>query len=57
MCTMKTDMGGAAAVLGAFRTYVLSSKMSPKKQPISFYGLLCIADNAIGPLSQRHDDV
>ncbi|HFE45064.1 MAG TPA: leucyl aminopeptidase family protein [Nannocystis exedens] len=51
MAKMKCDMGGAAAVLGAFK--VLASGRS--KHKISL--LLCLAENAIGPNSYRPDDI
>lgn len=51
MCGMKHDMGGAAAVLGAFQAVVL------EKQPVKVHALLCLAENAIGPLATRNDDI
>lgn len=51
MSGMKGDMGGAAAVLGAFR--VLAS--SGCKHKLSL--VLCIAENAIGPAAYKPDDV
>jgi probable aminopeptidase NPEPL1 len=51
METMKSDMGGSAAVLGAFRTLVSSGC----KQKLSL--VLCLAENAIGPSSYKPDDV
>ncbi|MEZ5988450.1 MAG: leucyl aminopeptidase family protein [Planctomycetota bacterium] len=48
---MKCDMGGAAAVLGAFRALVQGGC----KQRLSL--VLCLAENAIGPLSVKPDDV
>ena len=51
MSSMKTDMGGAAAVLGAFR--VLAKHQCQHKVSL----LLCIAENAIGPDAYRPDDV
>ncbi len=51
METMKADMGGAAATLGAF--YVLAS--SGIRRPISL--LLCLAENAIGPDAYKPDDI
>lgn len=49
---MKTDMGGSAAVLGAFMTIVRDNKVN---RPV--HALLCISENSIGPLSTRPDDV
>jgi probable aminopeptidase NPEPL1 len=48
---MKRDMGGAAAILEAFRATCLlgSSK--------TVYAVLCLAENAIGPLAARPDDI
>lgn len=51
MAGMKMDLGGSAACLGAFRTAV---KCNINKK---VYCLMCIAENAIGPLSTRPDDV
>jgi len=51
MPSMKTDMGGAAAVLGAFMAAV-SAKVS---HPIT--AVLCVAENAVGPHATRPDDV
>ncbi|MSP92891.1 MAG: leucyl aminopeptidase family protein [Myxococcales bacterium] len=51
MLTMKCDMGGAAAVLGAFQMLVRSGL---KRRVIA---ALAIAENAIGPDSYRPDDV
>ncbi len=51
MLTMKCDMGGAAAVLGAFVT-LASSGISRR-----IIAGLAIAENAIGPDSYRPDDV
>jgi probable aminopeptidase NPEPL1 len=51
MLGMKGDMGGAAAVLGAFR--VLVADDFPHKLSM----LLCLAENAIGPGSYKPDDV
>ncbi|KAJ3225864.1 putative aminopeptidase npepl1 [Clydaea vesicula] len=48
-------MGGSAAVLGAFQSYVLLSKSEEK--PLNLYALLCMADNAISSKSQRPDDI
>jgi probable aminopeptidase NPEPL1 len=51
MCTMKCDMGGSAAVLCGFLTAV--QLQAP--QPLDC--VLCLADNAVGPRSQRNDDI
>jgi probable aminopeptidase NPEPL1 len=48
---MKADMGGSAAVLGAFQAAVLSAVDLP------VHALLCIAENSVGPLATRPDDV
>ncbi|HPF13592.1 MAG: leucyl aminopeptidase family protein [Planctomycetes bacterium] len=51
MVNMKTDMGGAAAVFGAFLELVQTGC----KRPVS--ALLCLAENSIGPNSYRPDDI
>ncbi|MFT7677624.1 MAG: putative aminopeptidase NPEPL1 [Planctomycetota bacterium] len=51
MCGMKGDMGGAAAVLGAFLTLVQS------KSPCTVSAVICLAENAIGPSSYKNDDI
>ncbi|HWN66654.1 MAG TPA: leucyl aminopeptidase family protein [Haliangium sp.] len=51
MLGMKGDMGGAAAVLGAFRVLVTD------EFPHTLSMLLCLAENAIGPGSYKPDDV
>ena len=48
---MKGDMGGAAAVLGAFR--VLVAARCPHRLSL----LLCLAENAIGPGAFKPDDI
>ncbi|MEL6346750.1 MAG: leucyl aminopeptidase family protein [Myxococcota bacterium] len=48
---MKGDMGGAAAVLGAFQA---AAKM---KVGFRITAVLCIAENAVGPRSTRPDDI
>ena len=48
---MKADMGGAAAVLGAFRV------LAAEKLPIRLSLLLCIAENAIDAKSYKPDDI
>jgi probable aminopeptidase NPEPL1 len=51
METMKADMGGAAAVLGAFA--VLAAQKPKHRLSL----LLCLAENAIGPAAYKPDDV
>lgn len=51
MCGMKGDMGGSSAVLGAFRAIVKCGINTP------VHALLCIAENSVGPLATRPDDV
>ena len=51
MVSMKGDMGGAAAVLGAFK--VLASSGCQHRVSL----LLCIAENAVGPTAYKPDDV
>ena len=51
MESMKCDMGGAAAMLGAFR--VLAETGCSHKVSL----LLCMAENAIGPASYKPDDI
>jgi probable aminopeptidase NPEPL1 len=51
MCHMKSDMGGAAAVLNSFAAIVKN------KVNINVYGMLCLAENAVGPTSYRNDDI
>ena len=48
---MKCDMGGAAAVLGAFRVIVAGRC----RHRVSL--ILCLAENAIGPTAYKPDDV
>lgn len=48
---MKADMGGAAAVLGAFSA---AARGAPRRR---LHALLCLAENAIGPDALRPDDV
>eukprot|EP01039_Chlorochromonas_danica_P004816 gene4816-5280_t len=52
MVGMKTDMGGSAAVLGAFLTAVADGGL---QRPL--HALLCLAENSVGPLSTRPDDI
>ena len=51
MCGMKSDMGGAAAV---FASFVAAVRMQVDSELAC---VLCLADNAIGPRSQRNDDI
>jgi probable aminopeptidase NPEPL1 len=51
MSNMKGDMGGAAAVLGAFLV------LAKAKVPYRIHALLCLAENAVGPNSYRPDDI
>lgn len=51
METMKSDMGGAAAVLGAF------SLLARHGAPCRVSMLLCLAENAIGPAAYKPDDI
>ncbi|PIE24929.1 MAG: peptidase M17 [Planctomycetota bacterium] len=48
---MKSDMGGAAAVLGAFRALAGAGFQG------RVTALICLAENAIGPLAVKPDDV
>lgn len=52
MATMKTDMGGSAAVLGAFDALV---RVGGGSRPV--HALLCIAENSVGPIATRPDDI
>lgn len=51
MVGMKSDMGGAAAVIGAFRTLAQSGCRARVS------ALLCLAENAIGPEAFKNDDI
>ncbi|MBL8755018.1 MAG: leucyl aminopeptidase family protein [Planctomycetes bacterium] len=51
METMKSDMGGAAAMLGAF--LVLARQKPAHRLSL----LLCMAENAIGPAAYKPDDI
>lgn len=53
MRTMKGDMGGAGALIGATQA-IAEMAVKPKH---TFYAICCIAENAIGPNSFRHDDI
>ncbi len=51
MCSMKHDMGGAAAVMcGFFAAVELEAELQ-------LSCTLCLADNAVGPRSFRNDDI
>jgi len=52
MSGMKSDMGGSAAVLLAFRSLVMQGDMT---KPI--HALLCIAENSVDERAARPDDV
>ena len=52
MCGMKSDMGGSAAVFGAFEALVNSGF---KDCPV--HALLCIAENSVDERAARPDDV
>ena len=51
MVGMKSDMAGAAAMLAAFEAAV--SRGTPQRLHL----VLCLAENAIGPLALRNDDI
>ncbi|KAG8347406.1 putative aminopeptidase [Trypanosoma vivax] len=51
MCGMKRDMGGAATVFCGFLALVMV------EAPQQLSTVLCLADNAVGPRSQRNDDI
>lgn len=51
MVSMKGDMGGAAAVLGAFK--VLAATGCRNRLSL----LLCVAENAVGPAAFKPDDI
>ncbi|MCA9717032.1 MAG: leucyl aminopeptidase family protein [Myxococcales bacterium] len=51
MRNMKCDMGGSAAVFGAFRVLAASGF----KHKLSL--IMCMAENAIGPASYKPDDI
>jgi probable aminopeptidase NPEPL1 len=48
---MKMDMGGAAAVLGAFEV------AAGRGEATDLCAILCLAENAIGPDAIRNDDI
>ncbi|MFT5051712.1 MAG: putative aminopeptidase NPEPL1 [Chlamydiales bacterium] len=51
MVGMKADMGGAAAVLGAFNVLARTGYAH------RLSAVLCVAENAIGPLATKPDDI
>ncbi|XP_050552084.1 probable aminopeptidase NPEPL1 isoform X3 [Spodoptera frugiperda] len=51
MVGMKGDCGGAAAVLAAFALAVKS------KPTVNLHAVLCLAENSVGPLATRPDDI
>lgn len=55
MCGMKTDMGGAAGMLGAFESIAREDAESNFKTPLDL--VLCIAENAVGSGAIRPDDI
>ena len=50
---MKTDMGGAAAMLQAFDVAVRNGL----PENTNLFAILCLAENAVGPLATRPDDI
>lgn len=52
MAGMKDDMGGSAAALGAFVAAVTAGQLT---RPL--HCVLCIAENSVGPLATRPDDI
>ncbi|KJH47104.1 cytosol aminopeptidase family, catalytic domain protein [Dictyocaulus viviparus] len=48
---MKRDMGGAAAVLGAFYTLVTAEFQQ------NLHVCLCIVENSISPMANKPDDI
>lgn len=68
MCTMKSDMGGSAAILAAFEAAVLacasssSSSVSTSQTSVTtpkwnLHALLCLAENSVDAHSTRPDDI
>eukprot|EP00834_Sanchytrium_tribonematis_P007093 NODE_593_length_5604_cov_0.739691.p3 type:complete len:268 gc:universal NODE_593_length_5604_cov_0.739691:4242-5045(+) len=51
MCSMKSDMGGSAACVGALLNIVKS------KVPKNVHAVLCLAENAVDSHSYKNDDV
>jgi probable aminopeptidase NPEPL1 len=54
---MKTDLGGAAAALGAFRAAVALDPDGALRGGGDLHCVLCVAENAVGPGAFRPDDV
>ena len=54
---MKTDLGGAAATLGAFRAAVALDPDGARRGGGDLHCVLCVAENAVGPAAFRPDDV
>ena len=54
---MKTDLGGAAAALGAFLSCVSMDPTGAARGGGDLHLVLCIAENAVGPAGFRPDDV
>ena len=54
---MKTDLGGAAATLGAFRAAVTLDPDGARRGGGDLHCVLCIAENAVGASAFRPDDV
>ncbi|KAI9189551.1 hypothetical protein H9P43_000984 [Blastocladiella emersonii ATCC 22665] len=53
MSGMKSDMGGSAAVLGAFQAIVTTGAA----KDTTVHALLCLAENAIDAKSYKNDDI
>ncbi|KNE56979.1 hypothetical protein AMAG_02743 [Allomyces macrogynus ATCC 38327] len=53
MTTMKSDMGGSAAVLGAFEALVTTGAAPTT----AVHALLCLAENAIDAKAYKNDDI
>ena len=51
MAGMKRDCGGAAAILGAFYCLVAQDFCQ------TLHAIFCLAENAVGPLATRPDDI
>ncbi len=53
MCGMKSDCGGAAAMLAAYKAICLN----PPNDISTIQVILCLAENSIGPDAVRNDDI
>jgi hypothetical protein len=53
---MKTDMGGSAGILCAWKALVENSAQG-WENPSPVHALLCLAENSVGPDATRPDDV